>query len=932
MTTLQMQHITTVGYPVAEDVMEVTSEMDQSFDVSEDIDIDLDLGGEKQDGSEDETMAVDNNMLSDHESVQEHNIYATNDDEMADDGFIEGPTAERSSTHDEDLADAEDISSDIHGDSIAHTITEHPFEEGSKAFDDEDQIEEATPEDQEYYKQQSNDTSDERSVESDQYLEHHGITSGTTMGAVNDSQNNLMDNETEDSKVKQNSQNPGSKNETSTAEEDITPAFNERSIATQNGKHQEFTANPNPSSQPLPSSFEDSSVQEESDSAKSKQPAEEIHHESNVMDDHVSKEHTDHKNPITGKDPESVSDETKLESQHVDIAPDLIEDDLKTSIYMHPVIVIFQNDEICLFPPVNQEEEHSSTYFLQDERLAGDTIANLLGACRSVLGESISGQQELVIDIDELDLQISEFAPESSTTTLKDLTDIYVSLQHYDGQDDPPALYIQITIRSRFSHRLEFLMKAVTEEKGLSEIQPTYDDQASPRLENETAADPDAEVVSHTVSIASNNEEQAALQSELDEENKSNTTSPSENTDETLAKPLTTAETIGASTNALDPRPDDVHQLYGTTHGQKVTGESQEENNTRHHQESPALPPPEQQSNSRPQGQDESLENEDLIDYEDDDVEANRTSSGSSTLQGDVLEASIDALHATPAQTLLSDDKGEYVENAELAEDFNATDLTYEALSPSVQASKMEFQDAEQPSNALGTDTFGLQDFEQYAGSSSNDYNGSQASPAHVESGKTETEIDAFTILHADTEKARAAFQDSNGVSEQAASSSDQDAQVQEADKSNGNTPGSGSLPIESVGNDQFDTAQGSYTTDDLVDQEDLEDDNHASEPADSLSDNGVPLQEHGEPLEQVSQESRPETHLPADDIYHGQDNDDEITYDDDQEEDQTTNDLFSDEHISSTNSRTLKRARSIQEEDEVAEDLAQDNKRARCD
>lgn len=63
---------------------------------------------------------------------------------------------------------------------------------------------------------------------------------------------------------------------------------------------------------------------------------------------------------------------------------------------------------MLLFPPVIQDHGHSQTYFLHDEAYAKDSIKNLLGACRTVLAESIEDEDELQITIEELGLCISE--------------------------------------------------------------------------------------------------------------------------------------------------------------------------------------------------------------------------------------------------------------------------------------------------------------------------------------------------------------------------------------------------------------------------------------------------------------------------------------------------------------------------------------------
>ena len=86
----------------------------------------------------------------------------------------------------------------------------------------------------------------------------------------------------------------------------------------------------------------------------------------------------------------------------------------QTTSYVHPIVVVYQDNEMSLFPPVEQEQEQSQTYFLQDESYATGSINNLLGACRSVLGDSINGQNELEIQIEELGLHVSEVTFSSS--------------------------------------------------------------------------------------------------------------------------------------------------------------------------------------------------------------------------------------------------------------------------------------------------------------------------------------------------------------------------------------------------------------------------------------------------------------------------------------------------------------------------------------
>jgi len=73
---------------------------------------------------------------------------------------------------------------------------------------------------------------------------------------------------------------------------------------------------------------------------------------------------------------------------------------------VHPVVVIYQGSEISLFPPSAQND--SATFFLHDESLASNSISDLLVACKGVLADSISEEDELELRIEELGLCISE--------------------------------------------------------------------------------------------------------------------------------------------------------------------------------------------------------------------------------------------------------------------------------------------------------------------------------------------------------------------------------------------------------------------------------------------------------------------------------------------------------------------------------------------
>ena len=91
-----------------------------------------------------------------------------------------------------------------------------------------------------------------------------------------------------------------------------------------------------------------------------------------------------------------------------DAGPTLHGAALEPQKHLHPMLVLYQDTSMSLFPPMHEDEETSQTFLLDDERLAAENIQNLLNACRTVLGESISEDDELELAVDELGLRISE--------------------------------------------------------------------------------------------------------------------------------------------------------------------------------------------------------------------------------------------------------------------------------------------------------------------------------------------------------------------------------------------------------------------------------------------------------------------------------------------------------------------------------------------
>ena len=80
--------------------------------------------------------------------------------------------------------------------------------------------------------------------------------------------------------------------------------------------------------------------------------------------------------------------------------------DSNEPVALHPVKVYYQDNEVSLFPP--REGDSSETFFLEDESLAYENFGKLFESFREVLQEHIGENDVLVVDIDALNIQLTE--------------------------------------------------------------------------------------------------------------------------------------------------------------------------------------------------------------------------------------------------------------------------------------------------------------------------------------------------------------------------------------------------------------------------------------------------------------------------------------------------------------------------------------------
>lgn len=73
---------------------------------------------------------------------------------------------------------------------------------------------------------------------------------------------------------------------------------------------------------------------------------------------------------------------------------------------LHPVKVLYQENEISLFPP--REDDSSETFFVENEGLAYDGFDKMFESFRQVLGDHVGEHEVLIVDVDPLNIQLRE--------------------------------------------------------------------------------------------------------------------------------------------------------------------------------------------------------------------------------------------------------------------------------------------------------------------------------------------------------------------------------------------------------------------------------------------------------------------------------------------------------------------------------------------
>lgn len=423
MMTIQTPHPTPhILFAVSEDPMEVTTDVNRHFEAGEDIDIDLDLPGDLQPDEEDEYMGEDDEELIDPCLVDAQDSNTANDDEMADGGYVEGSVLGRSSIHEEDLQDADDEPG-IDEDRVVEVAVENPSDATSDLLDDEEHVDANWIHDEKHDTQACN-VSNHKDEDYEQQLSTSESDVHATRDTISDAQKRVSNFTHGESRLinPESSlsfdENPSEPQQGTLAisHDETEPAIHEPS----QDEHTEYHSGLDRLRHHRIEGTVTTSPLDLENAPNSK--TEELEFVAPIRQKSA---------PSSNIDPESHDQPVASDGAF-----------FAASNHVHPVVVVYQDNEISLFPPVTQKQSeddetgHSLTFFLDDEQLARDSFQNLFEALRSALGESMIEQDELTIEIEDLGLHISEvklsLAPPRSCQML---------MHHSFPQTAPVVLY-----------------------------------------------------------------------------------------------------------------------------------------------------------------------------------------------------------------------------------------------------------------------------------------------------------------------------------------------------------------------------------------------------------------------------------------------------------------------------------------------------------
>ena len=377
-----------LGIPSADDPME--TDADRRGGQIEDIDIDLDLAGEQQHDVEDEYMSEGVTAFNEQAlGITQQTGDAYNDDEMVDDGDLEGAVIGSTSLQDEDLQDAEEVvvaqADDDDDDEIIDLADDEPLP-ASEVADSPQYGETMTNKNFRgpNQGQQTLQPEPEHSVEHTQQgqsFNHHlnyrrdqvNTELSEEVFAHQDALSQPQKTNAQDTDLESNLDSRPDTQRRHKSPAPVTP----------NIAFQALSRDPNHASDESSQVYDEGP--EEPNSGTGAPLAAELVRETSGQ----------HKSPPASPDEYAQGQNDEPTDQGEDIS--------KPTDYIHPVLVLYEGAELSLFRPADGFQD----FLLEDDHLFSESITKLLAACRPVLGDDVHAR-ELIIGVEDLDLEIGE--------------------------------------------------------------------------------------------------------------------------------------------------------------------------------------------------------------------------------------------------------------------------------------------------------------------------------------------------------------------------------------------------------------------------------------------------------------------------------------------------------------------------------------------
>lgn len=141
----------------------------------------------------------------------------------------------------------------------------------------------------------------------------------------------------------------------------------------------------------------------------------------------------------------------------------------RQEILAHPVTVNYEGSELWLFKQHDYEE--SGDFLLEDESMASTQICNLFNACRTSLGPNITDDIEIGLRFDHLhNMELYQDSTPCAVLTLEELVSLYLQLHAHDGTTEPESFYVTLLFRPRVLSMFNELKKAVAEGTGYTAL------------------------------------------------------------------------------------------------------------------------------------------------------------------------------------------------------------------------------------------------------------------------------------------------------------------------------------------------------------------------------------------------------------------------------------------------------------------------------